>query len=169
MQRRTLLKLGIGSAAALAVAGGAVALWTPGIVHGRVSTAGREVFHAVGRGVLDGLLPVAEHAQHQALSGLLDRIDNLVAGLPPHAQDELSQLVALLATAPGRLAFAGLQDAWMTATTPEIQSALHSMRFSSLALRRQSYHALHDIVNGAYFADPATWVLLGYPGPVALA
>ena len=42
------------------------------------------------------------------------------------------------------------------------------MRLSSVTLRQQAYHALHDIVNGAYFADPATWTALGYPGPIAI-
>jgi len=37
MQRRTLLKLGIGSAIVLAAAGGAVALLQPGLVKGKLS------------------------------------------------------------------------------------------------------------------------------------
>jgi hypothetical protein len=42
------------------------------------------------------------------------------------------------------------------------------MRLSSVSLRQQAYHALHDIISGAYFAEPTTWKLLGYPGPVAV-
>ena len=54
------------------------------------------------------------------------------------------------------------------ASVAEIQSALQSMRVSTLSLRRQAYQALHDIVGAAYFSDPGTWSLLRYPGPVAV-
>ena len=36
---------------------------------------------------------------------------------------------------------------------------------STLSLKQQAYQALHDIVGAAYFSDPGTWALLGYPGP----
>jgi hypothetical protein len=39
------------------------------------------------------------------------------------------------------------------------------MRVSALSLRQQAYQALHDIVGSAYFSDPRTWGILGYPGP----
>lgn len=107
MQRRTLLQLGVVSAVVLAVAGGAAALPSPGLHEGRLSPAGREVFRAVGRAVLDQSLP-REHAPRQdALVGLLNRVDELTVALPPHAQAELSQLLSLRASAPGRRALAG--------------------------------------------------------------
>ena len=167
MQRRSLLKLGLGSAAVLALGGGAVALLQPGLAGSRLSATGREVFQQVGRAILEGSLPQGP-AGAQAVSGLLDRIDALVAALPPHAQSELSQLLALLAAAPGRRLLAGLPVAWPQASVVQIQQALQEMRTSPIALRQQAYLALHDIVSGAYFSEPATWPLLGYPGPVAV-
>ena len=53
MRRRTLLKLGATSAAVLLVAGGAAALLKPGLEGGALSPAGREVFAAIGRAILD--------------------------------------------------------------------------------------------------------------------
>jgi hypothetical protein len=168
MQRRTLFKLGIASATVLVLAGGAAALIEPGLTGGRLSASGREVFSAVGRAVLDKSIPADEGARQIALNGLLTRIDTLVAGLPPHAQAELSQLLSLLATAGGRRALAGLNQPWADASVTEIQQALQGMRLSSLALRQQAYGALHDITAGAYFADDATWSLVGYPGPLKI-
>ncbi len=168
MQRRSLLKLGAGSVAVLLLAGGAAALLQPGLQDGRLGTAGREVFSAVGRGVLEKSIPVALGAQQIALNGLLDRVDVLVSGLPPHAQSELSQLLSLLASAGGRRALAGLAQPWAEASAAEIQQALQGMRLSTLALRQQAYAALHDITASAYFSDPASWALLGYPGPVKI-
>jgi len=168
MQRRTLLKLGVASAVALGVAGGVAALWSAGLADGRLAPAGRDVFRAVGRAILDQTLPREETARQLALDGLLDRVDELVAALPPHAQAELSQLLSLLASAPGRLALGGLTESWPVATEADIQQALQEMRLSSLVLRRQAYAALHDITAAAYFSDASTWVQLGYPGPTRI-
>jgi hypothetical protein len=168
MQRRTLLKLGAASAAVLIVAGGAAALLQPGLKGGVLSDAGREVFSAVGRAVLDKTLPADEGARQVALQGLLIRVDILVQSLPPHAQAELSQLLALLASAAGRRTLAGLSQPWPEAPITDVQHALQGMRFSGLALRQQAYAALHDITAGAYFSDPSSWPLLGYPGPLKI-
>ena len=170
MQRRTLLTLGLASAAALAVAGGAAGwLLQPGLQQdGRLSSAGQDVFTAVGRAVLDKSLPAQEGERQKALAGLLARIDTLVQALPPHAQAELSQLLSVLASAPGRLTLAGLGQPWTQASIADLQHALQDMRLSALALRQQAYAALHDIATGAYFAEAATWPLLGYPGPMKI-
>lgn len=168
MQRRTLLQLGLVSAVVLVVAGGAAALVAPGLEEGKLSTAGRNVFRAIGRAVLDGSLPADPGAAQIALGGMLDRIDALTQMLPPHAQAELSQLLALLDTAAGRLGMAGLGTDWPDASVAQIQSALQSMRVSSVALRQQAYQALHDIAGAAYFSDASTWEFLGYPGPLKI-
>ena len=133
-----------------------------------MSASGREVFSAVGRAVLDKSLPSDEGPRQIALQGLLGRIDVLLLSLPPHAQDELSQLLALLANAAGRHTLAGLSQPWPEATVADIQHAMQDMRLSSLVLRQQAYAALHDITAGAYFSDPSSWLLLGYPGPMKI-
>lgn len=168
MQRRTLLKLGATSAALLAVVGGTAALIQPGLERGILTAAGRDVFRAIGLGVLDKTLPEPAPAKEIALADLLDRVDLLVTALPPHAQAELSQLLSILASGAGRRALAGLSTPWPNATTADVQAALQDMRLSSLAVRQQAYAALHDITAGAYFSEPTTWAMLGYPGPLAI-
>ena len=165
MQRRTLLRLGVASAAVLGIVGGAAALMQAGLNQGRLSASGRDVFRAVGRAVLDASLPAERLARQAALDGLLDRVDQLTLALPPHAQSELSQLLALLASTPGRRVLAGLGQPWTSATELDVQQALQGMRMSGLALRQQAYAALHDITAAAYFSDASTWPQLGYPGP----
>lgn len=166
MQRRSLLKLGLASAVVLGLAGGAAVLWEPGLRDGHLSAPGREVFSAVGQAVLDQTLPAEDGPRQIALQGFLTRIDVLVQALPPHAQEELSQLLSLLGTAGGRRILAGLAPDWADASVAEVQQALQGMRLSRLALRQQAYSALHDIAAGAYFADESTWALLSYPGPL---
>ncbi len=168
MQRRTLFKLGASSAAVLLLAGGAAALLQPGLEGAALSPAGREVFAAVGRAILDQSLPADDGPRQIALNGLLNRVDGLVQALPPHAQGELSQLLSLLASSAGRHALAGLGPSWPEASIAEVQQALQGMRLSRLALRQQAYAALHDISAGAYFSDEASWPLLAYPGPLKI-
>jgi hypothetical protein len=169
MQRRTWLKLGIAGTVVLTVAGGGVALMRPGLDdNGGLKEAGRIVFTAVGVAVLDGSLPQEIQAKQVALVGLIERIDAFTRGLPPHAQTELSQLLALLGTSAGRIGLAGLRTEWSEASVGEVQNSLESMRLSGVALKRQAYAALHDIVGATYFSDASTWTVLGYPGPIAL-
>jgi hypothetical protein len=165
MQRRTLLKLGAVSATVLILAGGAAALFQPGLRQGRLTASAQAVFSSLGRAFLDGTLPPEPATQKAALAGLLRRIDVTVQGLPPQAQAELSQLLGILGTGLGRRTLAGLSTDWIDASVAEVQEALQSMRESSLALRLQSYQALHDIVGAAYFSDASTWAIVGYPGP----
>jgi hypothetical protein len=160
------LALGAGSAAMLVLAGGTLALLVPGVKDAKLTAPSRDVFAAVARALLDATLPAQGRAA--AIEGLLSRIDALIANLPPHAQEELSQLLALLASAPGRRTFAGITAPWPDAAASDIQSALDAMRRSSITLRQQAYQALHDIVGAAYFSEPGTWAAIGYPGPTAI-
>ncbi len=168
MQRRTLLKLGIGTATLLIVAGGGLALLRPGLNDGRLAPAGREVFHAVARAVLDGLLPADAGTRAAALQAHLKRVDDAIAAFPSATQAELSQLLALLGSAAGRIGLARLRIDWPDAGVSDVQHALQGMRTASLDLRQQAYHALRDLTNAAYFADAAAWPSMGYPGPKAL-
>jgi hypothetical protein len=167
MQRRTWLKLSATSAALLALVGGVATLVQPGLDNGALTPTGKEVFRAVGRGILDKTLPEQPAQQLAALDQLLGRVEVLIAALPAHAQAEVSQLLSILGSAAGRRALAGLHTHWPEASVAQLQAALQDMRLSSLAVRQQAYAALHDITAGAYFSEPATWALLGYPGPLA--
>ena len=162
------MKLGAASAVVLAVAGGGIALVKPGLTDGKLGASGRAVFRAAGAAILEGSLPQSAQAREAALDGLLERVDALVLTLPPHVQNELSLLLSLLASVPGRHAIAGLDSGWASASVPRLQHALQSMRVSTLSLRQQAYHALHDIVGGAYFSHAQTWAQLGYPGPLKI-
>jgi hypothetical protein len=168
MQRRRLLQLGLASGAVFAVGGGVAVLLRPGLDDARPTPAGVAVLRAVARAVLDGTLPTEAALRDAALGAHLTRVAATVGGFPPATRAELSQLLGLLASAPGRLALAGLAADWPDASVEQIQHALQGMRTSSLALRQQSYHALRDLTNAAWFSDPSAWSALGYPGPRTL-
>lgn len=165
MQRRTLLKVGAASALLLAAAGGTLALLTPGRRAGVLTPAGRALFASLTDTVLGDMLPPEPAARAHAIDAQLSRVQDTIAGLPPAMQAEVDELITIVASAPGRVALVGLLTAWPQATRTQVTDALQGMRHSSLALRQQAYHALRDMTNAAYFADPAAWPGIGYPGP----
>jgi hypothetical protein len=169
MQRRTLLRVGAVTAAALAVAGAGVALWQPGWHQGKLTTQGREVFAAVSRAVLEGLLAETPNERELQVAEQLTRLEAAIGAFPRSVQDELAQLLAVLCSAPGRMGLFGLGAAWAEADPAEVQKALQALRVSTLPLRQQTYLALRDLSYGAFFADPSAWKLAGYPGPLPIA
>lgn len=169
MQRRTWMKLGMASAAALAVAGLGVGLTTPaGLKAGRLSPPAREVVVAVARAVLDDRLPIDPAARAKALQAHADDFEKTVAAFPPSVQGEIAELLMVLGTGVGRLALAGVRRGWADASAEEIQAGLQAMRESSLSLRAQAYHALRDLTHAAHYAQPEHWKDLRYPGPQTL-
>jgi hypothetical protein len=168
MQRRTLIKLGVVGGAAFALGAGALAWLRPGWEGGRFTPAGRELFGAVARGVLEGVLPEAPAARRAALMAHLRRLEATIAGLPPPTQAEVAELSAILLHPAGRIALTGLGTDWAAADPAALRGALQGLRESRLALKQQAYHALRDLTNGAWFSDPSTWAPIGYPGPMKI-
>ena len=165
MQRRTLLKLGLGTGVVVALAGAGVAMWKPGLVAGHLGADARRIARQVADAVLDGCLPDDPKARAAALDAHLVRFEGTGAGRPPAVRGELSDHFALLSAPPGRWAVMGLATDWTSASRAQVHDALEAMRHSRLAVRQQVYHALRDLVNASWFADPSAWPALGYPGP----
>jgi hypothetical protein len=165
MRRRTLLTLGVAATAVLTLAGGTLALIQPARRDGRLSDPAQEMLKAVALAVLGGLVPTESASRTAALQAHTLRVAATIGGMPPAMQAEVDELLTIVASAPGRRALVGLSATWSEASTVQVVEALQAMRLSSLALRQQAFHALRDITNASYFADPSTWPAIGYPGP----
>lgn len=164
MQRRRLLKLGLGAAVVIGLAGAGVALIKPGLVDSKLSPGSRELMRAAAAAVLSDLLPPAGAAREAALDAQLARLDAFIAGMPAATRKELSDALGLLGTAAGRFALVGLSKPWAEAGTPDVQQALEAMRLSSSNTKQQVYHALRDLNAIAFFTEPGNWQTAGYPG-----
>jgi hypothetical protein len=55
---------------------------------------------------------------------------------------------------------------WAQATADEVAAFLQDWRTHRLGLLRTAYGALHDLVLGSWYSDPANWAAIGYPGPI---
>jgi len=128
----------------------------------------RDVLGAIVPVMLAGALPIDSTGKSERVQSTIAGVDHAIAGLPSHARAELHDLFALLAFAPSRWLVAGLRQSWRESSADEIAAFLQQWRASGWALKQQAYLALHELVFAAFYADPASWPKIGYPGPPRL-
>jgi hypothetical protein len=152
------------------VVAGGVSSWVDRPIDklGRLSESGRRTFRAISITVLEGTIRPPGPERERQLDAHLERLDQVLAAFPQETQREIAQLLALLGNAATRYALTGLPGPWHESSATDTTRALNRMRHSSIALRQQAYHALRDLTNAAFYADPVAWPLMGYPGPASL-
>ena len=166
--RRTFLKVG-GLAAVVLAAGGGVYRYThPSGPLQRFVLSGeaKAAIDAIVPAMLAGSLPQQPAARAQAVADTTGRVHHAILGLPLTAQKEVQDLFGLLALAPARRALTGVSGSWSGATEAQVGVFLQEWRFHRLAMLQAAYHALHDLIIGSWYADPASWAAIGYPGPM---
>jgi hypothetical protein len=165
--RRSFLKAGALGALLLAAGGGLYRYTHPPALH-RFALDGdaRTALAAIVPAVLAGALPSDAAARAQAISATTERVRLTILGLPLAIQKEVQDLFGLLALAPARRLLAGLRHDWASASAEEVAAFLQDWRVHRLGLLRSAYQALHDLVLGSWYSDPAHWAAIGYPGPI---
>lgn len=103
-----------------------------------------------------------------ACSKVVDGVRQAVSALSPAAQRDIGELFMLLNIGPARGALTGIWGPWSEASAADITGFLERWRHSRLALLQAGYHALHDLILAAWYAEPESWADIGYPGPPAL-
>ena len=166
--RRTFLKVGGVAALALAAGGGIYRYTHPAGPLQRFVLDGeaRAAIDAIIPAMLAGSLPADPGARAVAVSATTGRVHQAILGLPLTSQKEVQDLFGLLALAPARRALTGISGGWASATDAQVGAFLQEWRFHSLDMLQTAYHALHDLIIGSWYADPASWVAIGYPGPM---
>ena len=160
--RRTFLRAG-GLAALALVAGGALYRAHRDTAPHRFALDGeaRAALHAIAPAILLGALPPG-----LALNATIDAVHAAILGLPPATQKEVQDLFGLLALAPARRLLTGVSGGWENARTEDVSAFIQDWRMHRLGLLRSAYHALHDLVLGAWYAQESSWAATGFPGPM---
>jgi hypothetical protein len=165
--RRSFLKAGLLSAALLAVGGGWYRVTHPAPPRGFVLDGeARAALGAIVPAILAGALPAAPAERARAIAATTDRVHQAILGLPLYSQQEVQDLFGLLALAPARRLLTGVPSGWATAREADVAAFLQDWRTHRFALLRTAYAALHDLVLGAWYSDPAHWDAIGFPGPL---
>jgi hypothetical protein len=165
--RRSFLKAGALAALVLAAGGGIYRYTHPPAAKGFViGGEARAALHAVVPAILAGILPSGTSARAQAIQATTERVQQTILGLPLATQQEVQDLFGLLALGPARRLLTGIPHGWSEATDAEVSNWLQDWRTHRLPLLRTAYQAMHDLVLGSWYSDPANWAAIGYPGPL---
>jgi hypothetical protein len=165
--RRTFLKAGVLGALVLA-AGGAVyrkVQGPPPLAPYRLDGGARTVLAAIVPAIIGPLLPADAPARAAAVTRTVEGVQGAVATLPLATQKEIQDLFGLLSLAPARRLLAGV-PAWEEASAEQVAAFLQGWRMHRFGMLRGAYAALHDLVLGAWYAQPDAWAAIGYPGPI---
>jgi len=166
MNRRKFIKAGLAGTAVLAV-GGAWLAWRElreadedGVRRDPIGT----VVTAVAPALLGDMLSRDAHRPAR-LARVVDGVHQIIAAFPAATRHEISELFGILDTGLPRRMLTGIGVDWPHAADADIAVFLDRWRHSRIALLQSGYFALHDLVLGAWYADPANWDAIGYAGP----
>jgi len=159
LNRRSFLRAGLAGALLLSTVGGVYRLTR--------SPAALQAFvlDDQGRAVLRALIPVLLDGAIADTQVALERTVATIRQLPLRTQKEVQDVFALLALGPARRLLAGVPDGWEQAKQEDVAVFLQSWRVHRIGMLQTAYHALHDLVLGAWYSDAAAWPVVGYPGP----
>ena len=165
--RRSFLKAGFLAAFVLAAGGGIYrAVHTPGPQRFVLDGEARAALDAIVPAMLAEALPAAAAERTAAVSRTVKGVHIAISNLPLPVQKEVQDLFGLLALAPARRLLTGVSGGWHGADPNAVSAFLQDWRLHRFALLRTAYGALHDLSLGAWYAQPASWSAIGYPGPM---
>ena len=165
--RRSFLKAGALGALVLAAGGGIYrAVHAPQPQRFVLDGEARAALGAIVPAILAGALPGDPAARSAAVASTVDGVHTAISNLPLAVQKEVQDLVGLLALAPARRLLTGVANGWEQADPQQVSAFLQDWRLHRFALLRTAYSALHDLTLGAWYAQPASWAAIGYPGPM---
>jgi hypothetical protein len=171
-QRRRFLKVGLIGSAALTVAAGGVMLSQQSETCNDCSWLqqnDRELLLAIIPVMLAGALPADKNQQAIAVNEIITGFDITLSHFPPVVRDEIRQLLWLLEFPVTRSLIAGVWSAWDKVEDHAVIGFLKSWQHSRLDLLRVGYAALHDLISGAWYANPRSWQRINYPGPPVIS
>ncbi|QEL55362.1 twin-arginine translocation signal domain-containing protein [Chromobacterium paludis] len=115
--------------------------------------------------IVAALAPVMLGLSGLPLADVVAGVDRAVAGLPPAARAEVRQLFDLLGNRWARRWLAGVRSPWSQAAPAELAAFLQGWRSSRFLLLRSAYQGLHQLINAAWYGNPASWAAIGYQQP----
>jgi hypothetical protein len=111
-----------------------------------------------------GALPTETGARKRAIAETVAGFDRAVSGLSPAVQKEVDELFAILRFAPARFMFTGLWSSLEESSPEDIAAFLTRWRYSHFDIQRAGYQALTQLLQAAWYGNPASWAAIGYPG-----
>ncbi|MFT0865254.1 twin-arginine translocation pathway signal protein [Pseudomonas sp. CAM1A] len=158
MQRRDLLRLGLGASLFL----GAASLIG---CSQQTPSAGYQALRNDDLPLLQALIPVVLAGTQASTEQVLQSLDHKLAALSPAMLKLTRQLFDVLTLPLTRGPLTGVWGSWTEATDAEVEHFLERWRDSSLNLLRQGHASLLQLLLMAWYERPEAWAACGYPGP----
>jgi hypothetical protein len=166
LNRRTLLKYGTGGAILLAAGSLSLALQPTKMVEPlqELKCLSKQEY-SILFSIADTILP--ENGPFPAASTfqIAHKVDAVLFRSHPGIQTEIKQLLALIENAAVATLFDGHIRPFTHAPAKTQFEILESWRTSRLSIRRTGFKAISGLCNGAYYALPESYSLVGYEGP----
>ena len=171
MDRRSFLKLGAASSAALTgisltatLTGCSESL--PENSDWKILREGDRIFlKAIFPVLLKGSMPEDVQVKEQALNEMLTIVDGVIFNLDPHNQKQMVELFDLVNFGVSRSLTTGVWSKWDQASEADIEHFLTKWRESSIGLFNLAYNGLNRLACASWFGLPQSWHTVGYPGP----
>jgi hypothetical protein len=103
-------------------------------------------------------------SQSSVLTTISD-IDSSILILPQRSQDELLELLQLLSYRYSRWFTTGFWQHFEQQDMQHVGAEFSAWRRSGIQLFRQASSGLHELILGAFYANPNHWKLAKYEGP----
>ena len=135
---------------------------------------GFRVLDATGAAMVRALVPVVladalpAQAREQRVQETVEAFDRAVGALSPGVRNEVEQLFSFLSFGPTRVAMAGLWEPLERSSPDDLALFLARWRRSAFDIQRSAYQALTQLIQAAWYDNPASWDAIGYPGPPKL-
>ena len=128
----------------------------------------RHLLHAIIPVMLAGALPLEVVERKKAIDEIIIGFDLSVSHFPKTVRDEIEQLLWVLEFPLTRSLIAGVWSSWRNTNETSVKALLTNWQNSDFDLLRVGYTALHDLIAGAWYANPRSWQRIHYPGPPKL-
>lgn len=166
LSRRSLLRVGAGGVAVLAVGGTALSAAAPSPRDPAtpLRALSPRAF-AILSAVADRICPGGEGLPSASDLRVAESIDALLTAAHPALVGELHQVLYLLENPVAGWLIDGRRGRFTYADAAEQERILLAWRDHPRTLMRTAFFALRDLVSPTYWSNPALWPALGYPGP----
>lgn len=128
----------------------------------------RTILQAIIPVMLEGAITSNTKHQQQVINDIIKGIDFTIVHFPSQVRDEIQQLFWVLQFPPTKSLVAGIWGSWKNAEQGDVRVLLENWKQSDFDLLRVGYSALHDLIMGAWYADPRSWKNIHYQGPPLL-
>ena len=177
LTRRQLIKTGLVGGGVLAISGyvSKGVFWgagtKPAVVEGQtlqhLTAEDAKMLAAVVPVVLQDALPGNAQQREALAQEVIGALDLVFDGMIPAVRKEAGQLFTLLKLAPARWLTTRITS-WDNASPQSVKAWLDRWQHSDTQLFQTAYDAIQQMIMGAWYGNPKSWQLVGYPGPPEL-